>query len=60
LIEVERRTHEKSATTRAVEVQKTLERKRPILERVRIQLPNLSAGDPWPELEAWMEPLLRP
>ncbi len=60
LIEVERRTHEKSATTRAVEVQKTLERKRSILERVRIQLPNLSAGDPWPELEAWMEPMLRP
>ncbi|HSK02875.1 MAG TPA: hypothetical protein VK932_16600 [Kofleriaceae bacterium] len=60
LIEVDRRTQGKSATTRAVEVRKLFERKRPVLERARIAAPELSIGDPWPELEAWMEPMLRP
>jgi hypothetical protein len=60
LLEVDRRTHGKSATTRAVEVRKLLERKRPIMERGRIAPPALGTGDPWPEIEAWMEPMLRP
>ena len=59
-IDLDRRTHGKSATTRAVEVRKLLEQKRPLLESVRLLPPELGIGDPWPELEAWMEPMLRP
>lgn len=76
LLDADRRTRGKSATTRAVEVGKLLQRKSPILERGRIPIlergwvplpelgriprPELGTGDPWPELEAWMEPMLCP
>ena len=60
LIEVDRQTQGKSATTRAVEARKVLESKRPILERAEIAFPELGAGDPWRAIEAWMEPMLQP
>jgi hypothetical protein len=60
LLSAQRRTHEKSITTQAVEVHKVLEPRRSVLERGLITLPDLSVGDPWPQISAWMEPLLRP
>lgn len=60
LIDLDRRTRGKSATTRAVEVRKLLEQKRSLLGSVHLPLPELGPGDPWPELEAWLAPMLRP
>jgi hypothetical protein len=60
LLSVQRRTRDKSITTQAVEVRKVLEARRFALERSFTVLPDLSAGDPWPQIDAWMEPLLRP
>ena len=60
LLSVQRRMREKSITTQAVEARKVLDRRRSALERSFITLPDLSIGDPWPQISAWMEPLLRP
>ena len=60
LLDVERRTREKSATTHAVEVRKVIERHRKDLERSGTFVPDIRTGDPWPEINAWIATLLRP
>lgn len=60
LLSVQSRTREKSVTTNAVEVRKVLERRRSSLDASAIVTPDISPGDPWPQIEAWIEPLLRP
>ncbi|MEO7734685.1 MAG: hypothetical protein ABIY55_27255 [Kofleriaceae bacterium] len=60
LLSAQRRTHGKSVTTQAVEARKALESRRVTLERSLIPLPDLSVGDPWPQIAVWMGPLLRP
>lgn len=60
LLSVQRRTRDKSVTTQAVEVHKVLAIRRSALERSITVVPELPAGDPWPQIDAWMEPLLRP
>lgn len=60
LLRVEQRTRRLSMVSQAVEVRKTLDVQRPLLERVRIKVPDLDAGDPWPQLDTWLAELLEP
>jgi hypothetical protein len=61
LLRADLATATKSATIRSVELRKIVDRRAGILAAVNEAPPPLTPGiDPWPEIVAWLEPLLIP
>jgi hypothetical protein len=60
-LRADRATKEKSALLRSVEIRRVVELRGGVLAAVNEAPPPLTPGiDPWPEIMAWLEPLLIP
>lgn len=60
LISLKKQLDGKSEATQGVELRKLFERKHRLLERGQMPPPDLRLESPWTQVDAWIEPFLRP